>query len=302
MRKTGFSFLLILGCLCLMISGCTSRKIALDPPSQEFFETARLIMSNQEQKIFSHLPDAESRKEFINDFWAKRDPDPDTEENEFKEEFLRRIEYANQRFNEGTPGWKTDRGRIYIYLGPPDKVDELFSHEDPSVRGSIIFWVYYKYNFAIRFVDKSGMNQYTFDPYYGVYGNVFDAIERAKFGLVFQEESGKKFWDFDLSYDKNKKEFVVSLPATALTFIEQEGMLVADFEFQFEVYAKKDIKKEKFAETRHFEAKEEEVLHLKEATFRFARDLKPGKYYVDVTITAKPGDLGKSRKIFEIKV
>ena len=86
-----FFALLVLG----MISCGLSREIELDPVSLDFYETAQLIMTKQEKEIFKHLPDQESREEFISDFWAKRDPDPATEENEFKEEFFRRIEYAN---------------------------------------------------------------------------------------------------------------------------------------------------------------------------------------------------------------
>ncbi len=130
--------LVILVALILMSCGI-SGKVALDPESRNFYETARLIMTKEEKDIFNHLPDRESRQEFIRDFWAKRDPDSDTEENEFKEEFYGRIEYANRYFREGIPGWKTDRGRIFIYLGPPDKIDQRLFINNPSVKGLIWF-------------------------------------------------------------------------------------------------------------------------------------------------------------------
>ncbi|GAF84612.1 unnamed protein product, partial [marine sediment metagenome] len=142
--------LIIIAVVILMSCGF-SGKIALDPTSKDFHETARLIMTKQEKDIFNYLPDKESREEFISDFWAKRDPSPDTEENEFKEEFFRRIEYASLRFREGIPGWKTDRGRIYIYLGPPDKVEQRPFVNYPDVKG-LIFWGYYKYRLGIEFV------------------------------------------------------------------------------------------------------------------------------------------------------
>ena len=116
-----FRILFFLTILALSLGCCGTReRVTLDPESKNFYDYTRLIMTKQEKEIFLLLPDKESRMEFIQDFWDKRDPDPQTEENEFQEEFYQRIEYVNKRFREGIPGWKTDRGRIYIYLGPPD--------------------------------------------------------------------------------------------------------------------------------------------------------------------------------------
>lgn len=293
----------LLTLLVLCFFGCGGKgRIALDPESKDFYETAQLIMTKEERDIFKHLPDKESREEFINDFWAKRDPDPDTEVNEFKEEFLRRIEYANERFNEGPPGWKTDRGRIYIYLGHPDKIEEILFHEDPEVRGSIILWYYYRYNFGVQFVDKDGNGRYTFDPYYGIAGSLFDAIELAKMGVNLEEGfRGKKYVDFGLQFDPEKKEIMILIPAKAVTFVEEEGKLKADFEFEFHIYEKGSSKKEKIKESRSFEKPEEEVLKLENIIFNFPLNLKPGKYYFDVIIIGKK-EIGKTRKIFEIKI
>jgi GWxTD domain-containing protein len=81
------------------------------------------IISDEERKAFKQLSNDEERDQFIEGFWQRRDPTPDTEENEFKEEHYRRIEYANEHFAAGLPGWKTDRGRIYIMYGPADEID-----------------------------------------------------------------------------------------------------------------------------------------------------------------------------------
>lgn len=297
-----YCYLFILGMLALGMMNCTaSRKIALDPESEEFYEYARLIMTDPEKTIFRHLPDAESRKGFIKEFWEKRDPDLDTEENEFKSEFYQRIDYANQRFREGPPGWKTDRGRIYIYLGFPDKIDEFHTHGLADVRGPILWWIYYRYGFAVKFLDKNNIGHYTLDPYSGIYGNLFDAIELAKFGFVSPDEfEAKKIVDFDLEYDKEKKEFVISIPAKSLIFRDEDGILKADFEFKIFVYEQKGTRKDRFQETRTFAKPEEEVVELKIIEFFFPYDLLPGKYYVDVVIIGKL-DIGKTRKIFKIK-
>ena len=70
------------------------------------------------RKAFKRLKTDEEREQFIEQFWLRRDPTPDTDENEFKEEHYRRIAYANEHYASGIPGWKTDRGRIYIMYGP----------------------------------------------------------------------------------------------------------------------------------------------------------------------------------------
>ena len=80
------------------------------------------IITDQERAAFKQLSNDEERDNFIEAFWQRRDPTPDTEENEYKEEHYRRIAYANEHYAAGIPGWKSDRGRIYIMYGPADEV------------------------------------------------------------------------------------------------------------------------------------------------------------------------------------
>ena len=86
-------------------------------------EDVRWIITDEERAAFKQLSNDEERDQFIEQFWLRRDPTPDTAENEFKEEHYRRIAYANEHFAAGIPGWKTDRGRIYIIYGPPDNIE-----------------------------------------------------------------------------------------------------------------------------------------------------------------------------------
>ncbi len=81
------------------------------------------IITDEERQAFNRLQTDEEREQFIEQFWMRRDPTPDTVENEFKEEHYRRIAYANERFASGIAGWRTDRGRIYITFGPPDEIE-----------------------------------------------------------------------------------------------------------------------------------------------------------------------------------
>lgn len=81
------------------------------------------IISAQERTDFQKLTTDGEREQFVVQFWTRRDPTPDTPENEFKVEHYRRIAYANDHYEGSVPGWKTDRGRIYIVYGPPDEID-----------------------------------------------------------------------------------------------------------------------------------------------------------------------------------
>src|SRR5437763_12214791 len=101
-------------------------------------EDVTYIISEEEKKVFKDLQTDEEKENFIEQFWVRRDPDPRTSENEFKEEHYRRVAYANERFASGIPGWKTDRGRIYITFGPPDEIDSHPSggtYERPPEQG-----------------------------------------------------------------------------------------------------------------------------------------------------------------------
>ncbi len=96
----------------------------LEAPFRKWLkEDVAYIISDEERQAFNRLQTAEEKEQFIEQFWLRRDPTPDTAENEFKEEHYRRIAYANERFASGIPGWKTDRGRIYITFGPPDEIE-----------------------------------------------------------------------------------------------------------------------------------------------------------------------------------
>jgi len=289
---------LVLGVIVFLAGCAATEKIVLDPESRDFYETARLVMTDAEKDIFNHLPDTESRREFIKDFWTKRDPDLDTESNEFKVEFESRLDYANKHFKEGRRGWNTDRGRIYVYLGPPEKAEEYFPSPGEGIRGSIIWWIYYRHDLGIEFVDEKGTGAYTISQ---ITGDLFGAMEAAKLGAVYQSEGGptRKYANFGLAYDNGKKEIILSFPVKRLSFRDEGGLLKADFEFEFFIYQRGAARKQAFKESRTFQSKEQDLEKMKDISFTFAYDLSPGKNYVDVIVIGK--EIGKSRKIFIVK-
>src|SRR6266581_2462124 len=133
------------------------------------------IITDEERKAFRKLETDDERERFIEEFWRRRDPDPDTDENEFREEYYERIAYANEHYASGIPGWKTDRGRIYITWGKPDEVEShpsggAYNRESYEGGGSTSTYPFerwfYRYlagvgsGIEIEFVDPTGSGEY----------------------------------------------------------------------------------------------------------------------------------------------
>src|SRR5579871_5851503 len=96
----------------------------LETPYRKWLnEDVAYIITDEERAAFKRLQTDEEREQFIEQFWLRLCPTPDTTENEFKEEHYRRIAYANEHYAAGIPGWRTDRGKIYIMYGPPTSID-----------------------------------------------------------------------------------------------------------------------------------------------------------------------------------
>src|SRR6267154_206913 len=157
------------------------RKELETPYKKWLNEDVGYIITDEERTAFKRLATDDERQTFIEGFWLRRDPTPDTEENEFKEEHYRRIEYANEHYASGIPGWKTDRGRIYITFGPPDEIDSHpsgGSYNRPTAEGGGETSTYpfedcrYRYiegignDINIEFVDTTMTGEYrmTMDP------------------------------------------------------------------------------------------------------------------------------------------
>ena len=133
------------------------------------------IITKEEKRAFNQLVTDEERENFIENFWRRRDPNPDTEENEYREEYYERIAYANEHFASGIPGWRTDRGRVYIAWGKPDSVESHPSggaYDRPVYEGGgqtttypFEVWFYRHLEdvgdgLEIEFVDPTGTGEY----------------------------------------------------------------------------------------------------------------------------------------------
>ena len=138
-------------------------------------EDVTYIISDQERKAFLALGNDEERENFIEQFWLRRNPNPESPENTFREEHYQRIAYANEHFAAGVPGWRTDRGRMYIMYGKPDEIESHPSggtYDRPIAQGggttrTFPFEIWrYRYiegignNVLIEFVDPNGTAEF----------------------------------------------------------------------------------------------------------------------------------------------
>lgn len=161
MKRAGA--IVLAAALALAAGGCALSRLerALDPDSREFLSKVRYLITRPERVAFLQVP-ADERPAFIEEFWKKRDPNPETAENEFKIEYFRRIDMANHLFTDGQePGWLQDRGRMYILLGPPS--NRLTYPRGVTFYGQPMEFWYYGF-FELVFIDDNWTGIYRLDP------------------------------------------------------------------------------------------------------------------------------------------
>jgi GWxTD domain-containing protein len=166
-------------------------------------EDVAYIITDDEKKAWKKLQTDEEREQFIEGFWRRRDPDPDTEVNEYLEEHYERVAYANQHFASGIPGWKTDRGRIYIMYGPPNEKDTHpsgGSYERPSYEGG------------------GSTTTYPFETWFYRYlPGVGSGVE-----IEFVDPTGTG--EYRIARSPDEKDALLNIPGAGLTLMEQLGL------------------------------------------------------------------------------
>ncbi len=161
------------------------------------------IITDEERRAFVQLQTNEEREQFIEQFWQRRNPDPDSTDNPFKEEHYRRIAYANEHFASGIPGWRTDRGRMYIEYGKPDSIE---THPTGGT------WN--------RPMDQGGGTTTTY-PYEDWTYNYIEGIGN-NVELEFVDTTGTGQYQF--TTDPSAKDALLEIPGAGLTLAEQEGL------------------------------------------------------------------------------
>ena len=166
-------------------------------------EDVRWIITDEERAAFKQLSNDEERDQFIEQFWLRRDPTPDTVENEFKEEHYRRIAYANEHFAAGIPGWRTDRGRIYVMYGPADQIDAHpsgGSYDRPPEEGGGQTSTYPFETWRYRYLEGVGQEV------------EIEFVDPCMCG------------EYHMTMDRSEKDALLNVPNAGLTSYEQMGM------------------------------------------------------------------------------
>ncbi len=179
-------------------------KVELSRPYKKWLEEDVVyIITDEERAAFKQLSNDEERDNFIEAFWQRRDPTPDTEENEYKEEHYQRIAYANEHFAAGVPGWKTDRGRIYIVYGKPDEIESHPSggtYERPMEEGGGETSTFPFEDWRYRYIEGIGQEV------------IIEFVDPCMCG------------EFHMTMDRSEKDALLYTPNAGLTMWEQMGM------------------------------------------------------------------------------
>lgn len=179
-------------------------KKELETPYRKWLtEDVGYIISDEERTAFKRMTTDDERQNFIEGFWLRRDPTPDTAENEFKEEHYRRIAYANERYASGIPGWKTDRGRIYITYGPPAEIESHpsgGSYERPYEEGGGTTSTYPFETWRYRWIEGIGTD--------------------INIEFVDPTMTG----EYRMTMDPSEKDALLMVPGAGLTMMEQMGL------------------------------------------------------------------------------
>lgn len=176
----------------------------LETPFRKWLnEDVTYIITDEERTAFKRLATDDEREQFIEQFWLRRDPSPDSQENEYKEEHYRRIAYANERFASGIPGWKTDRGRIYITFGPADEVESHPSggtYERPIEEGGGTTSTFPFEKWRYRWIEGVGQDI------------MIEFVDTTMTG------------EYRMTMDPSEKDALMMVPGAGLTLYEQMGM------------------------------------------------------------------------------
>jgi GWxTD domain-containing protein len=161
------------------------------------------VITDEERAAFKKFSTDEEREQFIEQFWERRNPNPGSPENEFKEEYYRRIAYANEHYASGIPGWKTDRGRIYIMYGPADEIEDHPSggtYDRPPEEGGGQTSTYPFQQWRYRYIEGIGSN------------------------IILEFVDPTMTGEFRMTMDPGEKDALLHVPNAGLTQMEAMGM------------------------------------------------------------------------------
>ena len=290
--------------MALLLADCATKGGSvrnLPVQDREFLSEVRYLISKKESKIFKNTP-PEERRDFIEEFWKVRDPDPMTEENEFRDEYYRRIEKANHLFHEGSQGWLSDRGRILILLGEPERRDVYptgYSFYEPPVE----IWFYG--NFPVIFVDYHREGMYRLDP---VSVRRLSMINVAQMQLKPEGiQRNVRLFDFTLTAQetgRGEAKLLMEIPYRVTNLVLDEKTKSYSTQIKLSVRVtdaagKQVLEKD---ELRTVTVSDDKLAQLgKNYAFEFLLQLPPGKYTAQVVLE-NTADRSQARKKIQIKL
>jgi len=282
------------------LAGCSmsSRAVrSLPIADQQFLSEVRYLITKEEKKIFPSLG-VEERKQFIEDFWKKRDPSPSTDENEFRDEYYSRIDKANRLFREGSSGWLTDRGRAYILLGDPERRNAYPSGYTFYDR-PLEIW-YYKY-FTIVFIDYTFTGVYKLEPLSVQQIGVITSTQmRLKPEILVPN---RVVFDFEIGMElsaADEAKLIIKVPYEKMNMLEkagQRGTIETSLKIDVLISGAKDETILQKQEVYPVSLQTDALGNLsKNLVIQLPLQLQPGKYNVLVTIENATDKSQVSRK------
>ena len=265
-------FLFFLG-----FGGCRYYKLeqSLDPLNKGWLTRMGYIITSEERRLFLDLPAAE-KDQFKLEFWDRRDPDPSTEENEFKITYEARIESANDMFrSEPRPGFMTDRGRIYVLFGPPQ-----YRTTSNQMGGSVRQEIWYYGNFPVVFVDEDGTGTYRLITYNLTSLRSTNLLYMHDLGRAQDEarqtiRADEQVFNFDLKIEsiQVKPEHIefrvtIDIPLTSLWFKAQGDELVSAWEVHLTVKDDQDATAWEYRDIHEIRRQEKELVTDSDDTFK----------------------------------
>ena len=282
-RRVSIPLILVLAWGCASLGRPSVKN---DPFYKSFYEKARIIMSKWEKQAYKYLPNIAAKRKFIIDFWKKRDPTPETEDiNEVRDEFYKRIAYANRWLSDGLirNGWKTDRGRALVLLGFPDYryLDKFRRKDSRSTKCSPTdTWHYVYLRITLVFVDEhetGDFRQANFPT------NLLGAIKRSlAFWGLSDPATNSNMPKFKVTYKDGKIQILV--PIKNLQFTEIGDNLKSSYSAVYAIYYKRK-RVGVFKVDLSFVAPKAVLLKMKYVQFRISCQLKrDGKYTFEIIL------------------
>ncbi len=306
----------------LILAGTNFNKV-----KKRVYNELYLIMTPQEQKQFKSINTPVQLKMFLEEFWKKRDPDPKTPQNKIRDIYYARLKFAAKHFKEpGRPGWLSDRGKIFLILGPPTSRYTKYMGDKSTIQGSSYSgfnedsvalagmsgtpnvgnyggvnkesWVYENLHLNLAFIDRLGTGKFVLEAPPPKLLNIFEKYKKNFLPRKRRTQS----LHLSAEVDTKAKKFYIHVPINELSFLKENGKIFADIVLEFSyTNAKTEVEKH-FTQEMKFEVKEKDI-NDPEKRITIPINIAPlkGMYIINITIKDKVSK-AKGVKRYKLKI